>query len=144
MIWIPFTQVCNMPIVVEISPVILEENIFEFCQFIFPQCLLSPLEKKVGLILWTNLSAHPKDALCQVWLKLAQWFCKRRAGPLFEQTSIPSTQGCFVPSLVENGPVVLENKLKLWKVYRQTHRQTDDTKKAIRKAHFSFQLAQVS
>ena len=28
--------------------------------------------------------------------------------PLFEQTRIPFTQGCFVPSLLENGPMVLE------------------------------------
>ena len=41
-------------------------------------------------------------------------------GPLFEQTWIPFTQGCFVPSLVEIGPVVLEKKMKMWKVYRQT------------------------
>ena len=27
---------------------------------------------------------------------------------------------CFVPSLVESGPVVLEKKMKMWKVYRQT------------------------
>ena len=50
----------------------------------------------------------------------------KRADPLFEQTWIPLTQGCFVPSLVEIGPVVLEKKTKMWKVYRQTDRQTTD------------------
>ena len=35
----------------------------------------------------------------------------------FEQTWIPFTQGCFVPRLVEIGPVVLENILKFRKVY---------------------------
>ena len=35
----------------------------------------------------------------------------------FEQTWIPFTQGCFVPSLVEIGQVVLEKKMKKWKVY---------------------------
>ena len=35
----------------------------------------------------------------------------KRAGPSFEQTWIPFTKGCFVPSLVEIGPVVLENKI---------------------------------
>ena len=35
-------------------------------------------------------------------------------GPLFEQTWAPFTQGCFVPSLVEIGPVVLGKK-----IYRQ-------------------------
>ena len=69
-------------------------------------------------------------------------------GPSFEQTWIPSTQGCFVSSLVEIGTVVLEKKMKMWKVYRQTDgrtdgqtdRQTDDGRKVIRKAHLSFQL----
>ena len=61
-------------------------------------------------------------------------------GPSFKQTWIPSIHGCFVPCLVEIGPVVLEKKLKMWKVYRQTDRQTDDRQQAIRKAHVSFQL----
>ena len=29
-----------------------------------------------------------------------------------------------MPSLVEIGPVALEKKMKMWKVYRQTHGQT--------------------
>ena len=49
----------------------------------------------------------------------------RRAGRSFEQTWIPFTQGCFVPSLVEIGPVVLKKKMKMWKVYRRTDRQKD-------------------
>ena len=69
-------------------------------------------------------------------------------GSSFEQTWIPFTQGCFVPSLVEIGPVVLEKKMKMWKVYRQTDRQTDGRtdgqtdagRQVIRKAHLSFQL----
>ena len=32
-------------------------------------------------------------------------------GPSFEQTLIPFTLGCFVPSLVELGPVVPEKKM---------------------------------
>ena len=46
-------------------------------------------------------------------------------GSLFEKTWIPFTQGYFVPGLVEIGPVVLEKKMKMWKVYRQTDRRTD-------------------
>ena len=53
-----------------------------------------------------------------------------------------------MPSLVEIGPVLLEKKLKIGKVYRQTDGQTDrrtdgqtdDGRQAIRKAHLSFQL----
>ena len=38
-------------------------------------------------------------------------------GSSFEETWIPFTQGCFVPSLVEIGSVVLKKKMKMWKVY---------------------------
>ena len=37
-----------------------------------------PLEKGVALHLNKLESASPKDALCHVWLKLAQWFLRRR------------------------------------------------------------------
>ena len=46
-------------------------------------------------------------------------------GPSLEQTWIPITQGCFVPSLVEIGQDVLEKKMKMWKVYRRTDRLTE-------------------
>ena len=38
-------------------------------------------------------------------------FPLERAGLSFEHTYIPFTQGCFVPSLVKTGPVVLEKKI---------------------------------
>ena len=76
-------------------------------------------------------SPSPKEAFCQYCLKLAQWFCRRGffnfvnvfllfrhhlpfemgRGPSFEETWTPFTQGCFVPSLVEIGPVVLEKRI---------------------------------
>ena len=112
-----------------------------------------------------NVESHStNDALCQVWLKLAQWFWRRtifeisslyfryltiispwkRRGPLFKQTWILFTQGYFVSSLVEIGPVVLEKKMKIWKVYRQTDgrtdRQTDNGWQVIRKSHLSFKV----
>ena len=37
-----------------------------------------PLEKGGALHLTKLKSASPEDALCQVWLKLAQWFWRRR------------------------------------------------------------------
>ena len=42
----------------------------------------------------------------------------KRAGPLFKRTWIPFTQGCFVSSFAEIDPLVLETKLKMWKVSR--------------------------
>ena len=35
----------------------------------------------------------------------------RGRDPLFQKTRIPINQGCFMPSLVEIGPVVLEKKI---------------------------------
>ena len=63
-------------------------------------------------------------------------------GSSFEQTWNPFTQGCFVPSLVEIDQVVLEKKMKMWKVYRQTDGQTDRRRTTgdQKKAHLSFQL----
>ena len=107
-----------------------------------------PLEK--GRAGHLNKLEYPslKDALGQVWLKLAQWFWRRRffyvvnvffafsklfplckgQGPSFEQNWIPITQLCFVSSLVEIGPVVLEKKMKMWKVHNQQDRQTMDNR----------------
>ena len=78
-------------------------------------------------------SPTPKDALWQVWLKLVQWFSRRRyflissmyfryfviisplekGWALFEQTWILFTQECFVPNLDETGTVILEKKIFL-------------------------------
>ena len=51
---------------------------------------------------------------CRYFVIISPW---KRMGPSFEHTWIPFTQGCFEPSLVEIDPVVLENELKMWKVY---------------------------
>ena len=148
---------------------------------IFPYYL--PLEKGGALLLNKLEFPSPKDYLCQVWLKLTQWFWRGRflkfvnafsqfynylpleknwpfvwtiLNPIYprmicanlvkigsavleniftEKLSmyfcnfvivspwkrmgpwIPFTQRWFVPSFVEIGPVVLENKMKMWKVY---------------------------
>ena len=90
-------------------------------------------------------SPAPKDAFCNVWLKLAKGFWRRRffnfvnvfllfhnyfprkrAEPFIWTTWIPCTQGCFVPSLLEIGPVVLEKKMKNRKVLQQWRRRTTD------------------
>ena len=93
-----------------------------------------PLEKGEALHL-SKLESHlPKDVLYQVRLKLAHWFLSnfffnfvnvhvfslfryhlsgKAWCPSSEQTWIPITQECFVPSLFEIAPVVLgENILK--------------------------------
>ena len=47
--------------------------------------------------------------------------------PTFEQSEIPFTRGCFVPSLVKIGPVAQSKKEKFTDRWtgRQTDRQTD-------------------
>ena len=58
-IWIPFTQGCFVPSLVEIGPVVFRNYL--------------PLEKG-GAFHFNKLeSPSPNDALCPVWLKLAVW-----------------------------------------------------------------------
>ena len=100
-------------------------------------CYYLPLEKDV--VLYWNKPESPatKDVFCQVLLKLAQWPCIFTIpwigrSPSFVQTLVPFTKERFVPSLVEIGPVILVKKKM-----RKVHRQTDDRRRMIRKAHLA-------
>ena len=53
------------------------EKIFIFVNLFSIYCYYLPLEKS-DIHLNTFESSSPKDALCQVWLKLSQWFLRRR------------------------------------------------------------------
>ena len=125
--WIHFTLRCVVPSLLEIGQV--EKKIFKFrqCIFIFFSNNL-PLGKGRGPSLNKLESPSLKDAFCKVWLKLALLFFKFRQGilsilllsplgkgrgPSFKLIWFPFTQGWFVPSLVEIGPVVLEKKMKM-------------------------------
>ena len=89
-------------------------------------------------------SPSPKNSFCQVWLNFVQWFLKRRflnfvnvfllfrnylplkiRGSSLAQTWIPITLGCCSPSFVEIGSVVLEKKMKTWKVFRRREGKKD-------------------
>ena len=78
-----------------------------------------------------------KNVLWQVWMELVQWFGRRRFlnivnvfsslppfgkgwGLSFEQNRIHFTQGCHFARFVYIEPLVLEKKMKMWKVYRET------------------------
>jgi hypothetical protein len=50
-------------------------KIFSACSLF---CYYLPLEKGYPLLLNKPESPSPKDDLCQVWLKLAQWFWRRK------------------------------------------------------------------
>ena len=88
-----------------------------------------PFEKSVALHLNKLYSHFPRDALCQVWLKLANWFFRRRFLnfvhsfsvnrnylPLEKELSLyfqnwnflHPGQRCFVPSLVKIDLMILE------------------------------------
>ena len=86
-----------------------------------------PLEKRV-LHLNKLESPSPKDALCQVWLKLAQYFIIislwKRAGSFIWTNLNPITQGCYVLSLVEIGTMVLEKMKSLQPDGQTNGRQT--------------------
>ena len=58
-------------------------------------------------------------------------------GSSFEQTWIPLTQGCSMPSLVESGQVVLEKKMKLCKGNDTDDNEDWQRKISIRKSHNS-------
>ena len=66
-----------MPSLVEIGPAVLEKYILKFRQCIFPIHYYLLLEKGYPFILKKIDFPLPKDALCQVWLKLAQHFWRR-------------------------------------------------------------------
>ena len=60
-----------------------------------------------------------------------------------KKTWITFTQGGIVPSLVDIGPVVLEKKMKMWKVYDSDDNNNDDNDDGqilIRKSHLSLRL----
>ena len=58
----------------------MERRIFKIssmCMYFRYFLIISPW-KRAGPFIWRNLNPSPKDAFGQVWLKLAQWFWRRR------------------------------------------------------------------
>ena len=94
-----------MPSLVEISSAVLEKKIFKFRQCIFTNYL--PLVKGWAHHLNKLESPSPKDALCQVWLKLAQWFWRRR---IFNFVNVFSLLRNYLP--LEKGGAHHLNKLE--------------------------------
>ena len=74
-----FTQGCFRPSLVENGHVVLEKKNFKFLQYIFSLlCNYLPLENSMALYLNKLEFPSPKDALCQVRLKLVMWFWRRK------------------------------------------------------------------
>ena len=77
--WIQFTMPgCFVLSLVEIGQAVLEKKILKFVNVFSPFRNYLPFGKDVALDLNKLESPSPKDTLCQVWLKLAQWFWRRR------------------------------------------------------------------
>ena len=117
---------------------VLEKKILKFVHVFLLPHYYHPWKKDMAFI-WKKLEfTSSEDALCQVWLYMAQWFWRQRYSNFvnvfqlicynlpFEKDMalhlkknwVPTTKGCFVPSLDEIGPAVHEKKMKMWKVYR--------------------------
>jgi hypothetical protein len=60
---------------IDFGLLVLEKKILKNFQCIFTLLLLSPFGKGLSP---SFESPSPKDDLCQVWLKLVQWFWRRR------------------------------------------------------------------
>ena len=67
-----------MPSLVEIGLIVLEKKILNFVNVFSLFRNLLPLDKGVALYFNKLESLSPKDALCQVWSKFAQWIWRRR------------------------------------------------------------------
>ena len=68
-----------MPSLVEIDPVVLEKKIFNFINIFSLFRNYLPMEKGGAHHLIKLESPLPEDALCQIWLKLARLFLRRRS-----------------------------------------------------------------
>ena len=109
----------------------MAQMFWRFLHCIFAFSWQSPVGKVCALYLNKIEIPLPEDAWCQIWLNLVLWFLRRRFfnfvnvfyllegkdGTSYKLIWIPFTKGCFVPSLVEIVPLVLEKKMKMWKVY---------------------------
>ena len=134
-------------------------SIMYFCYFSW----ISTLRRAWPFIWKKKLeSSSPKNALSQVWLKLAQWFWRRRflkvvnsffppiISPLGKAWSFiwinwnPLHPGILCAKFGWDWSSGSGEKTKMWKVYRQTEGQmdgqTDDGRQVIRKAHLILRL----
>ena len=101
---IPFTQGCFVSSLVEIGLVVLEKKIFKVHQCNFVISLYSPLGKERTFYLNKLESPSPRHAMCQVLLKLSQWFLRRRRKCEKCTTTTTTT------TTTNNGEIVIRKK----------------------------------
>ena len=76
--WIPITKDTLCFVWMKLAQWFWRRRILNFVNVFSLFCNYLHLEKSGALHLNKPESPSPKDALCQVWLKLAQWFWRRR------------------------------------------------------------------
>ena len=81
---------------------VLEKKIKSLSMYFRYFIIISPQKRA-----WLLISSSPKDALCQVWLKLALWFLRRR---FLKFVNIFSLFPYYLP--LEKGVALHLNKLK--------------------------------
>ena len=137
--WVPITQGWSVPSLGQTDSVFLEKKIVlvtKRMQFHIVS-LLSPIRKKSGLFFNKVEFVLPKNALCQVWLKLAH------------SSGEKNTMHFHYVAIILYREVVLHQRIdSLYQVWLELHGpslgevyenvkslQSDDGKQAIRKAH---------
>ena len=107
--WIPFTHGCFVPRLVETGQVhgSGEEDFWISWMYFRYFLIISPWKYGEALNLNKLESSSPKDALCQVWLKLVQWFWRRR---FFNFVNVFSLFRNYFP--LEKGGALHLNKLE--------------------------------
>ena len=109
-------------------------------RFRFPSQTLKTLTKQsciqnLKVILWL---VHEKKIFKDVpsfspfWSLLGPLWVP---APILSQTLCGFTWGCYIPSLVKIGPLVLEKKSKMWKVNASRRTTDDDRQKTIAIGH---------
>ena len=132
-----------------------EEDFHIWLMYFHYYIIISPWKRGGGLHLNKFESPSPKDALCQVWLKLAQWFLRRRflnfvnVFPLLHNyLPLGKVRALYLKKL--ESPSLRDALFQGWNWPSGSGEEESwrtDGPQAIRKAHLSFQLrlkAQVS
>ena len=141
----PIDAVCQLWL--KLTKLFWKRGFFKVITLLYHFPIISPLGRAWPFI-WTNLQSLQQRILCaKMLLKLAQWFWRRWFlkvilffcylaifSPLgracmalhLKKNLNPLHQGILCAKFGWNRPMVLEKKIKMWKDYRRTDRQTTD------------------
>ena len=132
---------CFLPGLVENIPVVLEKKDFKkfSIMYYYYFAIISTLRRAWPYI-WKKKqleSSSLKDALCQVWLKMPQWFWRRRLLKVFNvffllPNYLPFEKGVALPLNKRESPSPKDALCQVWLklaqwfwIRRQTDKQTD-------------------